>query len=154
MAVSTWNKKKKFLLKGWEASQRILEPTVISVHTSIIAVYVSYWARIHESPRSYIRAYWWCLCIPTILSSIHKWNFGYMWPDCKNPACHENAQVTQCTFLVHHVKNHLSPVFVIFMSKNLSNLCHRLRRVNVSYEGEISILTYLVCTAAVHGARC
>ena len=32
----------------------------------------------------------------------------------------KNTQVAQCTFLVPQVKNCQSPVFVIFMSKNLS----------------------------------
>ncbi len=59
---------------------------------------------------------------------------------CKNPACRENAQVAQCAFLVPQVKNCQSPVFVIFMSKNLStNYCRSLQRVNVSYQGEISL---------------
>ena len=59
---------------------------------------------------------------------------------CENTACCENAQVMQCTFLVPQVENCLSLVFVIFMSKNLStNLCRRLWRVNVSYQGEISL---------------
>ena len=36
-----------------------------------------------------------------------------------------------------------SPVFVIFMAKNLSsNCCHRLRRVNVRYQCEISLKLY------------
>ena len=59
---------------------------------------------------------------------------------CENPACRENAQVVQCAFLVPQVENCQSPVFVIFMSKNLStNYCRRLRRVNVSSQGKISL---------------
>ena len=49
-----------------------------------------------------------------------------------------NAHMAQCTFLVSTVK-YQSPVFVIFMSKNPFNSCHRLQRVNVSYQGEISL---------------
>ena len=41
---------------------------------------------------------------------------------CKNPARRENAQVAQCTFLVAQVEYYQSPVFVIFMSKNLSTV--------------------------------
>ncbi len=59
---------------------------------------------------------------------------------CENPACRENAQVAQCAFLVPQVENGQCPVFVIFMSKNLStNYCRSLRRVNISYQGEISL---------------
>ena len=59
---------------------------------------------------------------------------------CENPACRENVQVVQCTFLVSQVENCQSPVFVIFMSKNLStNYCYSLRRVNISYQGKISL---------------
>ena len=59
---------------------------------------------------------------------------------CENPACRKNAQVTQCAFLVPQVENCQSPVFVMFMSKNLStNLCHHLQRVNVSNQGKISL---------------
>ena len=50
------------------------------------------------------------------------------------------AQAVQCVLLVSQVKKCLSRVFVIFISKNLStNLCHHLRMVNVSYQGEISL---------------
>ena len=38
----------------------------------------------------------------------------------ENPAYCENAQVAQCTFLVSQVKNCQSPIFILFMSKNLS----------------------------------
>ena len=59
---------------------------------------------------------------------------------CENPACHKNTQVTQCAFLVPQVENCQSPVFVIFISKNLStNYCCSTWRVNVSYQGEISL---------------
>ena len=59
---------------------------------------------------------------------------------CKNPACRENVQVAQCAFLVAQVEYCQSPVFVIFMSKNLSTNCyHRIRRVDVSYQGEIKL---------------
>ena len=50
--------------------------------------------------------------------------------------------MAQCAFLVvvSTVKKYQSPVFVIFMSKNPStNCCHRLWRVNVSYQGKISL---------------
>ena len=59
---------------------------------------------------------------------------------CEKPACRENAQVAQCTFLVPRVENCQSPVFVIFMSRNLStNYCCSLWRVNVSYQGKIRL---------------
>ena len=52
---------------------------------------------------------------------------------CEKPACRENAQVAQCAFLVPQVEDCQSPVFVIFMSKNLStNYCRSLRRVNIT----------------------
>ena len=57
-----------------------------------------------------------------------------------------NAQFVQCWFLVPQgllvpqVKNYESPNFVISMSKNPSSNCsHRLRRIAVSYKGEISL---------------
>ena len=51
-----------------------------------------------------------------------------------------SALFTQCTFSIPQVEKYQSPVFVIFMSKNLStNLCRRLRRLTVSYKGEISL---------------
>ena len=41
--------------------------------------------------------------------------------------------------------------FMVFMSKNVStNSCHYLRRVNVSYQGEIYTCRPIVDTAAVH----
>ena len=50
------------------------------------------------------------------------------------------THIAQCVFLVPQVENSQIPVFVIFMSKNLStNLCHHLWRVNLSYQGEISL---------------
>ena len=53
--------------------------------------------------------------------------------------CH-NAHMAQCAFLVPQVKICQSPVFVIFMSKNIpTNLCRRLRRVTVTYRDEISL---------------
>ena len=58
---------------------------------------------------------------------------------CKNPACRENAQVAQCALLVPQVKNCQNPVFVIFTSNLSTNLWRRLWRVNVSYQGEISL---------------
>ena len=58
----------------------------------------------------------------------------------ENPACRENAQAAQCVLLVPQVKKCWSRVFIIFMSKNLStNLCCHLRRLTVSYKGEISL---------------
>ena len=57
----------------------------------------------------------------------------------ENPAYCQNVHMAQCMFLVSTVKKYESPLFVIFMSKNLStNCCHRLWRVNVSYQDEIS----------------
>ena len=54
--------------------------------------------------------------------------------------CQMRTYMAQCEFLVSTVKKYQSPVFVIFMSKNPStNCCHHLRRVNVSYQGEISL---------------
>ena len=51
-----------------------------------------------------------------------------------------NAHMAQCAFLASTVKKYQSPIFVIFMSKNPStNCCHRLRRVNVSYQSKISL---------------
>ena len=41
--------------------------------------------------------------------------------------------------LVAQVKNCQSPNFVIHMSNNPSNCCHRLRRLVVLYNGEISL---------------
>ena len=59
---------------------------------------------------------------------------------CQNPACRENAQVTQCAFLVAQVEYCQNSAFVIFMSKNLSTNCyHCIRRVDVSYQGEINL---------------
>ena len=67
----------------------------------------------------------------------------------ENPPYGINAQFTQCAFLV-------SPDFVISMSKNPSSNSYRhLRRLVVSYKGEIAFISiYLLCTAAVYGARC
>ena len=57
----------------------------------------------------------------------------------ENPAYCPSAHMAQCAFIVPQVKKCQNSVFVIFMSKNLStNLCCRLWRVNVSYQGEIS----------------
>ena len=48
--------------------------------------------------------------------------------------------MAQYVFLVPQFKECQSPVFVIFMSKNLcTNLYCRLRRVNVRYQGKISL---------------
>ena len=58
----------------------------------------------------------------------------------QNPAYCQNTHMAQCAFLASQVKKYRSPVFVIFMSKNLlTNCCHQLRRVDVSYQGEISL---------------
>ena len=58
----------------------------------------------------------------------------------ENPAYCPNAHMAQCAFLVPLVKKCQSPVFVIFMSENLSIiLCRHLRRVNVSYQGKTSL---------------
>ena len=59
----------------------------------------------------------------------------------ENPAYCHNMYMAQCAFLVPQVKICRSPVYVIlFISKNLSiNLCHHLRRVNLNYQGEISL---------------
>ena len=58
----------------------------------------------------------------------------------RNPAYGIRALFAQCAFLVAQVKKCQSWVFVIFMPKNLpTNLCHRLRRLTVSYKGEISL---------------
>ena len=86
----------------------------------------------------------------SILSILVLWNVcacartGYTIIICdriwENPAYRENAQAAQCAFLVPQIKKCQSRVFVIFISKNLSiNLCHHLRRVNVSYQGKISL---------------
>ena len=61
----------------------------------------------------------------------------------ENPAYGIIAQIAQCAFIVHQVQNCQSPAFVIFMSKNLSSNCYRrLRRLGVSYQGEISLFFY------------
>ena len=74
----------------------------------------------------------------------------------ENPLYGINAQFAQCAFLVPLVRNCRSSDFVIYMSKNLSSNCYRrLRRLVVTYQGEISL--YLQAprsTVAVHGARC
>ena len=57
----------------------------------------------------------------------------------ENPAYGINAQVAQCAFLVPRVKNCPTSDFVISMSNNPSTNCYRwLRRLNVSFKGEIS----------------
>ena len=57
----------------------------------------------------------------------------------ENPAYGINAQVAQCAFLVPRVKNCQTSDFVISMSNNPSTNCYRwLRRLNVSFKGEIS----------------
>ena len=57
----------------------------------------------------------------------------------ENPAYGINAQVAQCAFLVPRVKNCQNSDFVISMSNNPSTNCYRwLRRLNVSFKGEIS----------------
>ena len=57
----------------------------------------------------------------------------------ENPAYGINAQVAQCAFLVPRVKNCQTSDFVISMSNNPSTNCYRwLRRLNVSFNGEIS----------------
>ncbi len=75
-----------------------------------------------------------------VFSCMYKYAYIYICDRiCENPACRENAQVAQCAFLVPRVENCQSPVFVIFMSKNHStNYCRSLRRVNISYQGEIT----------------
>ena len=51
-----------------------------------------------------------------------------------------NVQTQLKSTVVPQLKKCQSRVFVIFISKNLStNLCHHLRRVNVRYQGEISL---------------
>ena len=58
----------------------------------------------------------------------------------QNPTYGTCAQLAQCAFLVPQVKNCQTSNFVVAMSKNLSsNCCHRLRRLGVSYQGEISL---------------
>ena len=55
--------------------------------------------------------------------------------------------------IVPRVKKYQIPVFVILVSKNLSttlNCCHRLRMVNVSFQGEISLHSDL---PSLHGYR-
>ena len=68
------------------------------------------------------------ICIPI--------NWKNMWPDLwKNGMSRECASRTMCAFsLVPQVQN-WCPVFVIFLSKNLST-CRRLWRVNASYQGK------------------
>ena len=47
-------------------------------------------------------------------------------------------RIVLCEILVPQVENCQSPVFVMFMSNNLStNICCRLRRENIGFEGEI-----------------
>ena len=74
----------------------------------------------------------------------------------ENPPYGINAQFAQCAFLVPLVRNCQSSDFVIYMSKNLSSNCYRrLRRLVITYQGEISL--YLQAprsTVAMHGARC
>ena len=60
----------------------------------------------------------------------------------------------QFAFLVARVQICHSPKFVISMSNNPSNCSCCLLRLVVSYKGEISLSTRLVCTAAVYGACC
>ncbi len=48
-----------------------------------------------------------------------------MLTDFKNLACSESAPVAQCALLVPHIKNGPSPIFFIFMPKNLSTHCSR-----------------------------
>ena len=58
--------------------------------------------------------------------------------------------LVQWMLLVCQVENYQQSL-VIFLWKNLStNLCHRLRRLVLSYKREISILIYLICTAAIY----
>ena len=54
----------------------------------------------------------------------------------------QNAHIAQCVFLVPQVKICQSPVFVISMSKNLTPIPSR---VNVSYQGKISLHFELPC---------
>ena len=74
----------------------------------------------------------------------------------ENPAYGIRVQFVQCAFLVPQVENHESPDFVISMSKNpSSNCCRRLRRLLwVTKAKQTFISIYLVCTAAIHRARC
>ena len=63
-----------------------------------------------------------------------------------------NAQFAQCAFLVPRVKNCQSSKFVIYMSKNLSYNCYRrLRRLGVTYQGEISL--YFNTGSAINSCR-
>ena len=57
----------------------------------------------------------------------------------ENPAYGIRALFAQCAFSVPQVEKCQSPVFVIFKSNLSTNLCRRLRRLTVSYEGEISL---------------
>ena len=58
----------------------------------------------------------------------------------ENPPYGINVQFAQCAFLVPKVKICQSPDFVVSMSKNPSfNYYRRLRRLVVSYKGEISL---------------
>ena len=56
----------------------------------------------------------------------------------------KTQHIVQCTYgvmpvHVPQVENFKNAVFVILMSKNLStDFCHRLRRVSISFKGEIS----------------
>ena len=64
----------------------------------------------------------------------------YMWPDLRNPPYVILTRFAQCAFLVAQVQICQSPDFVISMSNNPSSNCsRRLRRLVVSYKGEISL---------------
>jgi hypothetical protein len=58
----------------------------------------------------------------------------------ENPPYGIRARFAQSAFLVAQVENYQSPAFVIYMSSNPSSNCSRhLRRLVVSYQGEISL---------------
>ena len=79
-----------------------------------------------------------------------------MWPDLRKPAILSKRAYGAMRVFSATGKKSQSPVFVIFMSENLSIiLCRHLRRVNVGYKAKYAFISiYLVYTAAVHGTRC
>ena len=73
----------------------------------------------------------------------------------ENPPYGINAQFAQCAFLVPRVKNCRSSYFCHIHVKEPFFCYHRLRRLGVTYQGEISLyLRAPRSTAAVHGAHC
>ena len=132
----------------------------VFIHNDIIQKVISY----ATFPIRYILSCWFCSrrmrlktriylrYMKNVVISLNMY-LTHIYNKCdriwENPACCENAQVTQCAFLVTQVKNCQSPVFVIFMSKNLStNPCRHLWKVKVSYQGKISL------HFAVYGTCC